>query len=48
MLVQYIYQTGFVGQEMGYASAIGMVLFLLVLCFTLLQWRLGRQSDGPD
>jgi ABC-type glycerol-3-phosphate transport system permease component len=29
---------------MGYASAMGMVLFVMILIFTLLQWRVNRRS----
>jgi multiple sugar transport system permease protein len=45
MLVQYIYQSAFITSEMGYASAMGMVLFVLVVGFTILQWRLSRQDE---
>lgn len=45
-LVQYIYQSAFVTNEMGYASATGVVLYLLILGFTAVQWRLSRQSDS--
>jgi multiple sugar transport system permease protein len=46
MLVQYIYQSAFMTSEMGYASAIGVVLYLLILAFTLLQWRVSRQAQN--
>lgn len=36
----YIYRSAYVNFEMGYASAIAWVLFLLVLGVTLLRWRL--------
>jgi len=39
-LVYYIYQNGFMFYQMGYASAAAMVLFLIVLGATLLQYRL--------
>jgi multiple sugar transport system permease protein len=39
-LVYYIYQNGFMFYQMGYASAAAMVLFLLVLIATLVQYRL--------
>jgi multiple sugar transport system permease protein len=39
-LVYFIYQNGFVFYQMGYASAAAMVLFLLVLVLTLIQYRL--------
>ena len=46
MLVQYIYQSAFMTSEMGYASAIGVVLYAIVLGFTILQWRVSRQSEN--
>lgn len=45
MIVQYIYQAAFVSAEMGYASAMGMVLFVMILIFTLLQWRVNRRVE---
>jgi multiple sugar transport system permease protein len=39
-LVYYIYQNGFMFYQMGYASAAAMVLFLIVLVATLIQYRL--------
>jgi multiple sugar transport system permease protein len=39
-LVYYIYQNGFQFYQMGYASAAAMVLFLIVLAFTLVQYKL--------
>ena len=39
-LVYYIYQNGFMFYQMGYASAAAMVLFLIVLATTLVQYRL--------
>ena len=39
VLVHYIYQKGFIEWDLGYASAIAMVLFLLVLVVTLIQFR---------
>ncbi|KKB11698.1 sugar ABC transporter permease [Devosia geojensis] len=39
-LVFYIYQNGFQFYQMGYASAAAMVLFLIVLIATLVQYRL--------
>ena len=46
MLVQYIFQSAFVTAEMGYASAIGVVLYAIVLLFTVVQWRVSRQSEN--
>jgi multiple sugar transport system permease protein len=45
MVVQYIYQAGFASSEMGYASAMGMVLFTLILLFTVIQWRINRRTE---
>jgi multiple sugar transport system permease protein len=45
MVVQYIYQSAFVSSEMGYASAMGIVLFAMILGFTLLQWRVNRRVE---
>ena len=46
MVVQYIYRSAFVTSEMGYASAMGMALYVLILVFTLLQWRASRQAEN--
>ena len=39
MYVLYLYQNGFQFFEMGYASALAWVLFLIILAFTLLVFR---------
>lgn len=39
VLVYYIYQKAFIEWDLGYSSAIAMVLFLLVLVVTLIQFR---------
>jgi len=44
MLVQYIFRSAFVTSEMGYASAVGVALYALILGFTVLQWRASRQA----
>lgn len=44
--VQYIYQSAFMTNEMGYASATGVVLYVLILGFTAIQWRASRQSEN--
>ncbi|MEO3890807.1 sugar ABC transporter permease [Nonomuraea sp. B5E05] len=46
MLVTYAYSTGFEQRQQGYASAIGVVLYLIVLAMTLLQWRVNKRRDG--
>lgn len=39
VLVYYIYQKAFIEWDLGYSSAIAMVLFLLVLIITLVQFK---------
>ncbi|WP_375450237.1 carbohydrate ABC transporter permease [uncultured Devosia sp.] len=45
VLVQYIYQLAFTNGDMGYASAVGMALFVMILAFTIIQWLLSRRSE---
>ncbi|MDR2029395.1 MAG: sugar ABC transporter permease [Treponema sp.] len=45
VLVYQIYNTAFRSLEFGYASAIAMVLFILVLGITLIQFRGEKQLD---
>jgi multiple sugar transport system permease protein len=42
-LVLYIYKAGFQSYNMGYASAIGLVLFVSVALFTAVQFVLQRR-----
>ena len=42
-IVQYIYQTGFERNRVGYASAASMILFVILLVFGLLQLKFGGQ-----
>ena len=44
-LVYYIYESAFTEFEMGYASAIGVVLFLLTLVFSLINLRFLREKS---
>ncbi|WP_336320476.1 sugar ABC transporter permease [Streptomyces lavendofoliae] len=45
-LVYFLYDSGFKFFDFGYASAVGLVLFLIVLVFSLIQRRLiGREED---
>lgn len=46
LLVVYIFQAAFQTSEMGYASAMGIVLFVLMLVFTIVQWRISRQGGA--
>jgi multiple sugar transport system permease protein len=45
MLVTYAYQQAFTTQEQGYAAAIGIVILLIMLVFTALQWRSNSSKD---
>jgi multiple sugar transport system permease protein len=45
VLSQRIYQTGIVDGEFGYASAISVLLFLLVLVLTLTQFWLNKRRE---
>ncbi|GAA3570188.1 sugar ABC transporter permease [Microlunatus spumicola] len=45
VLVTYAYETGFDVRDQGYAAAIGMVLLVLTMAFTLVQWRTNRSRD---
>ncbi|MFS0864628.1 carbohydrate ABC transporter permease [Fredinandcohnia sp. 179-A 10B2 NHS] len=42
VLVYYIWESAFKLYEFGYASAIALVLFLIIMIFTLIQW-IGRR-----
>jgi multiple sugar transport system permease protein len=46
VLVTYAYENGFVTRDQSYAAAIGIVIFLLTLLFTALQWRGNRSRDN--
>ncbi len=46
MVVQYIFRSAFVTSEMGYASAMGVALYAIILVFTVVQWRASRQSES--
>ena len=43
-LVLLMYEEGFRWWRMGYAAAVAVVLFLVILAFTLVQRRLQRES----
>jgi alpha-1,4-digalacturonate transport system permease protein len=43
-LVQYIYQTGFDQRNIGYASAVSMVLFVILLIFALINMKVEERS----
>jgi hypothetical protein len=41
-----IFQSAFMTSEMGYASAMGIALYVLILLFTVLQWQASRQTEN--
>jgi multiple sugar transport system permease protein len=42
-IVEYIYDTAFQGFDLGYASAVGLTLVLVLVVLTVLQFRLSRR-----
>lgn len=44
-LVQYIYESGFRDWQIGYASAMAMLLFVLMFFVSMLQLYIGRKED---
>jgi multiple sugar transport system permease protein/raffinose/stachyose/melibiose transport system permease protein len=46
VLTTYIYFTGFKMKDMGYASAVSVALFVIILAFTAVQQRLNRVDWG--
>lgn len=44
-IVYYVYQMMFRFQKMGYAAAIAIVLFQIILAVTLLNWWYGKRSN---
>ena len=45
LMVQYIYQTGFERARIGYASAVSMVLMVILLVIAVVQLRFDRGGD---
>lgn len=45
-VVNYIYENGFESYRMGYAAAMSFVLFLIVLCITIVQQRLSKLESA--
>ncbi|MCF7687146.1 MAG: sugar ABC transporter permease [Cephaloticoccus sp.] len=45
-VVTYLYQTGFRSGDLGYASAIGWVLTLILVGFALLQRQMARRNEA--
>ena len=46
VLTTYIYHIGFTAKDMGYACAISVTLFFIILVFTLVQQRLNKVDWG--
>ncbi len=44
-LVQYAYDQGFNQRRQGYAAAIGVIIYVIVLVLTIVQWRLQRRRE---
>jgi multiple sugar transport system permease protein len=45
VLVYYIYKSAFNYNKIGYANAIGWVLFLMVFAFTAIQWKFAKKDS---
>jgi multiple sugar transport system permease protein len=43
-IAYYIYNKAFVEYQMGYASAVSLVLFVIILIVTLVNWRFGNKE----
>lgn len=46
--VLYLYRQGFTSHRMGYASAVGYVLFAIILVFALIQMKILKLDKGVD
>jgi len=46
VLSQYIYQKGFIENQFGYASSVSVVLFLICIVVTIVQFLLNKRSDA--
>lgn len=44
-IVQHIYETGFMRQELGMASAMSVVLFVIIAILTIIQFRISRGGE---
>lgn len=45
VLVTYAYEAGFDSRRQGYAAAIGVVVYVAVLVFTVLWWRVQKRRE---
>lgn len=48
VLVTYAYRNGFQIREQGYGAAIGIVILVITLVFTFIQWKTSRTRDLVD
>ena len=48
VLVTYAYRNGFQIREQGYGAAIGIVILVITLAFTFIQWKTSRTRDLVD
>ena len=46
VLSQYIYQKGFVENQLGYASSISVVFFLICISVTLVQFAVNKRGES--
>ncbi len=44
-IVYYIYNNAFQWFKMGYAAALSVVLFFMMMIFTIIQWKLGQEAS---
>jgi multiple sugar transport system permease protein len=45
-IVSYLYELGFRNFQMGYASAIAWILFVIIFIFTMINLRIGRANEA--
>jgi len=45
-IMYYIYEQAFTNYNMGYASALAWILFLIILIVTLIQYRFRKEQEG--
>ncbi len=46
VLAYYIYQKAFTFYDMGYASAMAWIMFIIILIITLIQWKFGNSGEA--
>ena len=44
-IVSYLYQSAFIKNQFGYGAAIGWALFILIVLFAIINWRLIGGND---